>query len=89
MPSGDHFKRNSVSCPVSKLKFLTETGGLAPLRFKSQSKVTDIGLAPLRFKWGEVSFWSFYQGREVMNNLDSKLAVLQIPTVAIPGANLD
>jgi hypothetical protein len=33
-PNGDHFKRNSASCPVEKRKFRAETGGLAPLRFK-------------------------------------------------------
>jgi hypothetical protein len=28
------FKRNSASCPVKKLTFCWDTGGLAPLSFK-------------------------------------------------------
>ena len=42
----DHFKRNSVSCPVLRFILVTDTGGLAPLRFKLKPKVIAIGRRP-------------------------------------------
>ena len=46
LPNVSHFKRNSASCSVTKFEFLTETGGLAPLRFNLKTKVIAIGRWP-------------------------------------------